>query len=57
MTNLEPLVAGSRTAGDVAQENVLGVLDQSGAVVFVVISVNVEVGDVVAKISHVLLAA
>lgn len=57
MSNLEPLVAGSGAAGDVAQENVLGVLDQSGTVVFIVISVKVEVCDVIAKISHVLLAA
>lgn len=37
VTNLEPLVAGGGTAGDVAQENILGVLDEGGAVVFVII--------------------
>jgi hypothetical protein len=37
VTNFEPLVAGGGTAGDVAQENILGVLDEGGAVVFIII--------------------
>jgi hypothetical protein len=37
VTDFEPLAARSRAAGDVALENVLGVLDQGGAVVLVVI--------------------
>ena len=37
VTNLEPLVAGGGTACDVAKENILGVLDEGGAVVFIVI--------------------
>lgn len=73
VANLEPLAAGGWARGNVAVENVLGVLNQSRVVVLVVIlkklvvvpktimkcaySVQVEVGDVVAKVSHSLLAA
>jgi hypothetical protein len=41
---------------DVSKEPILGVLDQVGAVLFVVIGVDVEVDDVVTEVSHVGLA-
>jgi hypothetical protein len=40
VTDLEPLGAGSRAAGNVAEENILGVLNQGSAVVFVVVLVE-----------------
>lgn len=48
---------GSTIGSDVALEVVLGVLDLVDVVLVVVVGVNVEVGDVVTEISHVLLAA
>jgi hypothetical protein len=57
--NVEPCGAlgSSRAAlGDVTQEPVLGVLDQVGGVLVVVVGVNVKVDDVVTERSHVSLA-
>jgi hypothetical protein len=57
--NVEPLgtIGSSRAAlGDVAQEPVLGVLDQVGGVLVVVVGVNVKVNDVVTERSHISLA-
>lgn len=42
---------------DVAAEPVLGVLDLARVVLVVIISVDIEVGDVVSKVSHSLFAA
>jgi hypothetical protein len=42
--------------GDVSKEPILGVLDQVGAVLVVIVGVNVEVDDVVTEVSHVSLA-
>lgn len=58
VTNLEPLAvrSSSATLGDVALEPVLGALNKSGRVVLVVIGVDIEVSDVVTKVSHVSLA-
>jgi len=57
--NSQPVVVGGggATSGDVAIEPVLRVLDLGRSGLVVIISVDVEVGDVVAQIGHVLLAA
>lgn len=59
VTNGQPLGGGSRSTvgSDVALEVVLGVLNLVDIVLVVVVGVDVEVGDVVTEISHVLLAA
>jgi hypothetical protein len=59
VANAQPIRSGSGSTigSDVALEVVLGVLDLVDVVLVVVVGVNVEVGDVVTEISHVLLAA
>ena len=56
VANLEPLGAGSLSLANVSLEDILGVLDQFRVIVLVVISVQIEIGDVVTEVSHVLLA-
>jgi hypothetical protein len=58
VTDGHPLRRGSRSTvgSNVALEVVLGVLDLVDIILVVVISVNIEVGDVVTKIGQVLLA-
>ena len=58
VTNGQPLRRGSRSTvgSDVALEVVLGVLNLVDIILVVVVGVNIEVGNVVAKIGHVLLA-
>lgn len=58
VTDAQPLRVGGRSTvfGDVALEVVLGVLDLVDIVLVVVVGVNIEVSDVVAEVSHVLLA-
>ena len=57
--NAEPLVVsrGGAAGGDVSTEPVFGVLDLGRSSLVVVISIDVEVGNMVSEISHVLLAA
>ena len=59
VANAQPIGSGSRCAigSDVTLEIVLGVLDLVDVVLVVVVGINVEVGDVVTEIGHILLAA
>ena len=58
VTDGQPLRRGSRSTvgSDVALEVVLGVLDLVDIILVVIVGVNIEVGNVVAKIGQVLLA-
>jgi hypothetical protein len=56
VTDLEPGVSGGVSAGDIIPEDILGVLNQVGIVVLIVVGINVEVDNVVAEISKILLA-
>lgn len=52
------LVCGGSTSGsDIASEPVLGVLNLVGGVLVVVISINVEVGNVITKLCHIVLTS
>lgn len=53
MLNLEPLGVGRRHALHIVVPDVLGILNEIGAVMEVALSVKVEVGDVVAEIVEV----
>ena len=55
MRDGEPLAVGgsSSTGGDVTLEPVLGVLDLAWVILVIVVSVDVEVDDMVTKVSHI----